>query len=79
LAKPFSKTKNAEIPIKKYKVVQTGANIKFGGLNAGFCKVAYQAGIALAVNIEPVAPAASAIMIKIKASRSFLNFTLYLY
>lgn len=37
----FHTKKNAK-PIKKYKVVQTGANNQLGGLKEGFCKVIYQ-------------------------------------
>jgi hypothetical protein len=45
------------MPISKYRSVQTGANNQFGGAKDGFSSVAYQVGIALRVNIEPIKPA----------------------
>ena len=35
-------TNPAEIPIKVYSIVQTGAKIQFGGLKTGFISVGYQ-------------------------------------
>lgn len=55
---PSFHTINSEIPIIMYNVVQTGANIQLGGLNSGLFNVAYQPGIASAVNMEPTNPAA---------------------
>ena len=52
------KIKAKEIPIKIYKVVQTGAKRKLGGEKLGFCKVAYHPGIAGVVKIDPTNPAA---------------------
>ena len=42
---PFLQTKYTETPIKKYKIVQTGAKIQFGGEKEGFTSPAYQVGI----------------------------------
>jgi hypothetical protein len=50
-------TKNADIPIRVYSKSQTGAKIQPGGVNEGFCKVAYQVGTFGAVNKEPIMPA----------------------
>ena len=55
---PSFHTRNNEIPIIMYNVVQTGANNQFGGLNSGLFNVAYQPGIASAVKTEPINPAA---------------------
>jgi hypothetical protein len=38
-------------------VTQTGAKTKLGGLNEGFCKVAYHVSIEGAVKNEPIMPA----------------------
>src|SRR4030042_182625 len=51
-------TRNAAMPISIYRTVHTGANTQFGGLKAGFSSVAYQVGMALRENMEPMAPAA---------------------
>ncbi len=51
------KIKNNDIPIKKYKAVQTGANSQLGGLKVGFSRVAYQVSIEDDVNMEPIIPA----------------------
>ena len=53
----FSQTKNIDIPIKKYNVIQTGPKSQFGGLKEGLTNDAYQVGIADDVNIEPIPPA----------------------
>jgi hypothetical protein len=55
---PSFQTRNNEIAIIMYNVVQTGANNQLGGLNSGLFNVAYQPGIASAVSIEPINPAA---------------------
>jgi hypothetical protein len=41
------------IPIRKYKVLQTGPNIQLGGTNVGFINVVYQSGPASIVKSEP--------------------------
>jgi hypothetical protein len=46
------------MPIIIYRSVHTGANSQFGGAKVGFSSVAYQVGMALRVNTEPMAPAA---------------------
>src|SRR4030042_1816445 len=55
---PLHHTRNAAMPISIYRTVHTGANTQFGGLKAGFSSVAYQVGMALRENMEPMAPAA---------------------
>jgi len=54
---PLRQTRNAAVPIRIYKSVHAGANNQFGGVKAGFSSVAYQVGMALRVNTEPMAPA----------------------
>ena len=46
---PLAHTSPAAIPIKIYKIVQTGAKIQFGGLKLGFSKVRYQSFTELCV------------------------------
>jgi hypothetical protein len=46
-----------EIPIIRYKVIQTGPKIYPGGLNDGLFNAAYQFPILLTVKIEPIIPA----------------------
>lgn len=46
-----------EIPIRTYKVVQTGPKTLFGGLKLGFCRPAYHVGMADVVNADPIPPA----------------------
>lgn len=53
---PFCQIKKAEIPIIKYKIVQTGANTQFGGEKNGLFKVAYQVDTDEAVNKPPIIP-----------------------
>jgi|SRR3989338_1063717 len=53
---PFCQIKKAEMPIIKYKIVQTGANIQFGGEKNGLFKMAYQSDMDEAVNKLPVIP-----------------------
>jgi hypothetical protein len=55
---PTLHTRNADIPISIYNIVQTGANNQFGGLNDGFSRVVYHVGMEALVNIEPIKPAA---------------------
>jgi hypothetical protein len=43
--------------MSKYKVIHTGENNQFGGVNAGLASEAYQVGIAGVVNNEPMKPA----------------------
>ena len=45
------------MPIKRYKIIQTGPKIQFGGLKDGLFKEAYHVAIEGVVNIEPIAPA----------------------
>lgn len=47
------------MPIKKYKIVQTGAKSQFGGLKGGLIKKAYQVGIFGVVKNAPIIPADS--------------------
>jgi len=54
---PLSQTMNAAIPINMNSVVQTGAKIQFGGLNAGLRSPAYHVGIDGVVAADPINPA----------------------
>ena len=55
---PRSQMRKSEIPIRINKVVQTGAKIQFGGLNAGLLIPAYHVLMEGAVKREPNSPAA---------------------
>ena len=55
--KPSLITKYKEIPIKAYKVIQTGPKSHEGGLDDGFINVTYHVETDLEVNIEPIMPA----------------------
>ena len=46
-----------EIPIKRYKIVQTGPNILLGGLNLDFFIFEYHFGMDFILNNEPNIPA----------------------
>ncbi len=50
-------TRYNDIPIKTYRLIQTGENIQFGGLNEGLLIVVYHVFVAGAVKIEPIIPA----------------------
>ena len=54
--KPLSQIKYRDIPIKKYKTVQTGPNIEFGGLKNGLLSWAYQVDIEGNVTVLPANP-----------------------
>jgi hypothetical protein len=71
----FVHIKNRDIPIRKYNVIHTGANIQPGGEKLGFARVAYQFVNDEAVNIEPSTPVNSQIAIEITniALRSILQ------
>ena len=56
--KPFCQIRKTDIPIRIYKVVQTGPNTQLGGVYGGFFKLGYQVGIALKVKRLPIPPAA---------------------
>lgn len=45
-----------EMPIRMYRIVQTGPNIQLGGLNDGLFNVEYQSGTDCDVNIPAIAP-----------------------
>ena len=53
----LTQTVYKDIPIRKYRIIQTGPNTQPGGANVGFVKVAYQSGIASIVKSEPKMPA----------------------
>jgi len=55
---PFCQTRKTEMPIRTYKVVQTGPNTQLGGVYGGFLSIGYQVGIALKVKRLPMPPAA---------------------
>ena len=61
----FVHIKYRDIPIRKYNVIHTGANIQPGGLKLGFARVAYQLVTDEAVNIEPTIPTNWQIVIEI--------------
>jgi hypothetical protein len=48
---------NKEIPIKIYKIVQTGPNNQLGGLKKGLFNVEYQLAMLEVVKKEPIKPA----------------------
>jgi hypothetical protein len=48
---------NAEIAIRMYKLVQTGAKSWFGGVKDGLARFTYQSSIAGAVKKDPAKPA----------------------
>lgn len=54
----FKTTSANAMPISKYSSDHTGPNTQFGGLRAGFSRVAYHEGIFETVASEPIAPAA---------------------
>lgn len=54
----FFQTKNKDIPIKRNKIIQTGAKNQFGGKKLGFLSsVNQEVGMAGAVKNEPIIPA----------------------
>ena len=55
---PFCQTRKTEIPIRIYRVVQTGPNTQLGGVYGGFLRLGYQVGIALKVKRLLIPPAA---------------------
>ncbi len=69
---PFCQTSQAEIPINKYKVVQTGPNIQLGGLKDGLVIVLYQVLTLLLVKIAPKPPAPSVTMMEIISFKKFM-------
>jgi len=71
---PLRQTRNAATPISIYSSVHTGANSQLGGEKIGFSSVAYQVGMALRVNIEPMAPAARQATMLTTSFRIFLIF-----
>jgi len=73
-ADPFLQTRKADTPIRIYSAVQTGANSQFGGEKLGLARVAYQVGMALLVNMEPIAPAARQAMRLTTSLMIFLPF-----
>jgi len=54
---PEVQTRYKDIPIIKYKMVQTGPNTQLGGLKLGLVKVTYQEETDEAVNNDPKIPA----------------------
>ena len=71
---PFDQTMYKEIPIRKNKIIQTGAKSQFGGAMLGFVKLAYHSGIARIVKKEPIAPAIWHIKTEIKSFEALENF-----
>ena len=70
---PFCQIKYKATAIKIKSVVQTGANMKFGGLNSGLFKPAYHVGMAGVVKIDPMPPAPRQ---SASAPQSFAQLTL---
>ncbi|MGN6559073.1 MAG: hypothetical protein ACTHJ2_00955 [Candidatus Nitrosocosmicus sp.] len=64
-------------PIRKYNIVHTGPNIQDGGENHGFTSVGNQFITDESVNIEPIIPADSQIIIEITNLKIFLNTYIY--
>jgi hypothetical protein len=54
---PLFQTKYKEIPIKKYKIIHTGANNQLGGLKNGLFKVKYHVDTEETVKNDPIKPA----------------------
>ena len=54
---PLFHTRNAAIPMRRYRVVQTGAKIQLGGASSGLVRKAYQSGMAERVKSAPMRPA----------------------
>lgn len=71
---PFFQTRNNAIPINTNKLIQTGENIQFGGLNEGFWIVAYHVWIAGVVKNEPIKPASWQITIADMSLMMFMGF-----
>ena len=69
----FKSTKYKEIAIKIYKIVQTGANTKFGGVKIGLFKSSYHVEIEERVKKDAKNPVDKQITREIK--RSFGFFT----
>jgi hypothetical protein len=57
VAEPARRTRKREMPMRIYRVVQTGAKIHDGGVNAGLTRPAYHPGIAGIVTSDPIKPA----------------------
>src|SRR5579872_327042 len=72
---PLFHTKNAAMPMSRYNVVQTGANIQAGGLRVGLARVAYQVGSEEVVKNAPIVPASSEIAIAMINLKKDLGFT----
>ncbi len=51
-------TKYRAMPMRINSVVHTGPKIQLGGDKVGLCNAAYQVGMVVAVNSEPINPAA---------------------
>ena len=54
--RPFFQIRKADIPIRMYRVVQTGPKSHEGGVKGGFFSAAYQFGMDVAVKMEPSRP-----------------------
>src|SRR3989344_2156567 len=63
-----------EIPIRKYRVIQTGLNIHAGGLRTGLTIPAYQPVIDGVVNTAPMMPASSETAMAIMSLNVLLIF-----
>ncbi len=62
LPHPLRQIRKAAMPIRANNIVQTGPNTQAGGVSAGFASVAYHVGIDGVVNMAPIIPASSEIM-----------------
>lgn len=51
------KTRNSDIPIRRYKIFHTGPKTQFGGLKIGLSSVKYHGLIFEIVKNEPTIPA----------------------
>ena len=74
LSTPFFQTKNAEIPMSKKSVVQTGPKTQLGGANSGRINFVYQPLIELEVKMDPIPPANCGAKIEITNLNIFLFF-----
>ncbi len=74
----FSKTIKRDSPIKKYRVVQTGAKRKLGGVKKGLLSVEYHPVIAGIVKIVPRKPVPSQISTRNNNLKNLLTKTYHL-
>ena len=70
---PSSHIRNKDIPINIYRIVQTGPNIQFGGLNEGLLIVVNHVRTEEEVKRAPIPPANWQITIAVKNLKAFMK------